>query len=82
MNNINIIRKLSNKDLKLIRESKHSNYVIQPKLSKDGRILPSYWKSFQVLQRAALGFINGNDVEGEFKLSELGKEISKKLNES
>lgn len=76
-----IIRKLSNKDLKLIRESKHSNYIILPKLSKDGRILPSYWKTFQVLQREFLGYIKGTDVEGEFQLNESGKQVAKLLNE-
>jgi hypothetical protein len=75
----NILRKLNNKDVKEIKNSAQSNYVSFPRLGADGRILPSQWKSWQVLQRYGLGFIKGNYESGEFKLSELGKEIAKEI---
>lgn len=76
MNKIDLtLRKLSNKDIKELKKSLSNNYTIYPNLSKDGRILPSQWKSWQTMQRYSIGFIKGNDESGKFELSEFGKEI-------
>ena len=79
MNTNEILKKLSKKDIKVILESKKSNYTVFPKLGKDGRILPSQWKSWQILQRLGLAYINGNFEMGELQLSESGKELAKEI---
>lgn len=75
-----IIRKLSNKDLKEIKRAFNSkDFTSFPKLGADGRILPSQAKSWQVLQRQSLGYIIGNFESGEFRLNELGKQVAGEL---
>ena len=76
----NIFRKLSNKDLREIKNAFTSqDFVSYPRLGADGKILPSQWKSWQVCQRQSLGWIVGNYESCEFRLSELGKQIGKNI---
>jgi len=81
INTKNIIRRLSNKDKKELKLAAESGFVSYPRLGKDNRILPSQCKSWQVLQRANLAFIKGDFENGELRISELGKEIIKEINE-
>lgn len=75
-----ILRKLSNRDKKELKSAFTSqDFTSFPRLGADLRILPSQWKSWQVLQRQSLGFIYGNEDSGEFKLSELGKKIAEEI---
>lgn len=79
MNTNDILKKLSNRDIKEIKESKKNNYIVFPRLSRDGRILPSQWKSWQVLQRLNIGMIKGDSESGELILTEFGKSLEKEL---
>lgn len=79
MDTKNIIKKLSNKDLKEIKIAAKSNYKSYPRLGANKKILPSQAKSWQILQRHCLAFIKGDFENGELQLSELGKEIAKEL---
>ena len=75
-----ILQKLSNRDKKEIKKAFMSqDFISYPKLGADGRILPSQWKSWQVLQRIGCGYIHGNDDSGEFKLNELGKIVAAEI---
>ena len=80
-NTKNILRKLSSKDKKELKLAAETNYISYPRLGKDGRILPSQCKSWQVLQRTNLAFIKGDFENGELRISELGKEVIKEINE-
>lgn len=80
LNTRDIIRKLSGKDIKEIKNAFCSkNFTSFPKLGADSRILPSQWKSWQILQRQNLGYIRGDYESGEFQLNESGKELAKIL---
>lgn len=80
LNSKNIIRKLSGKDIKEIKNAFTSkDFISFPKLGSNGQILPSQWKSWQVLQRFSIGYIKGSAEVGEFQLSELGKQIASEI---
>lgn len=80
INTKELLRKLSSKDLKEIKNAFNSqDFIVFPRLGSDSRILPSQWKSWQVCQRMGIGFIKGDFDSCEFKLSELGKELAKDL---
>lgn len=80
LNSKDIIRKLSGKDIKEIKNAfKAKDFISYPRLGSDSKILPSQWKSWQVLQRYSVAFIHGNEETGELRLSEFGKEIAKEL---
>lgn len=80
-NDVNkILKMLSNKDKKEIKSAFEArDFTIYPKMGADSKILPSQWKSWQVIQRKGLGLIKGNEECGELKLTEFGKELAKEI---
>lgn len=79
MNKTDILKRLSNKDIKIIKESKNNNYVNFPRLGKNGQMLPSQWRSWQVLQKFNIGMIKGDSESGELIITEFGKELAEEI---
>jgi hypothetical protein len=77
INTQDVLKKLSGRDKKEIKNAFGAkDFTLFPRLGADSKILPSQWKTWQVLQRQGLGYINGDYESGEFKLNEAGKQVA------